>query len=91
MAGTDRKKVGRTWVHIALEVKSRFALEMRVAPRSLEAAIALVVSVAVAGAGRLPLFLIDDHRPYPSALLQVFGRLKHRRRRHRRGASGSHP
>lgn len=72
-------------MHIALEVKSRFVLEMRIAPRSLEAAIALVVSVAVAGAGRLPLFLIDDHRPYPSALLQVFGRLQHRRRRHRRG------
>ena len=46
---------------------------------------ALVVSVAVACAGRLPLFLIDDHRPYPSALLQVFGRIQHRRRRHRRG------
>jgi hypothetical protein len=68
-----------------LEVKSRFALEMRVAPRSLEAAIALVVSVAVACVGRPPLFLIDDHRPYPSALLQVFGRLQHRRRRQRRG------
>ena len=72
-------------MHLAWKVQSRFVLEMRVAPRSLEAAIALVVSVAVAGAGRLPLFLIDDHRPYPSALLQVFGRLQHRRRRHRRG------
>jgi hypothetical protein len=68
-----------------LEVKSRFVLEMRVASRSLEAALALVVSVAVACAGRLPLFLIDDHRPYRSALLQVFGRLPYRRRRQRRG------
>lgn len=68
-----------------MEVKSRFVLEMRVAPRNLEAAIALVLSVAVVCVGRLPLFLIDDHRPYPSALLQVFGRIKHRRRRHRRG------
>jgi hypothetical protein len=84
-AETGRKKVGQTWTHIALEVKSRFALEMRVAPRNLEAALALVVSVAVACVGRLPLFLIDDHRPYPSALLQVFGRIQHRRRRQRRG------
>jgi hypothetical protein len=31
------------------------------------------------------LFLIDDHLPYPSAILQVFGRVVHRRRRHGRG------
>jgi hypothetical protein len=69
-----------------LEVKSRFVIEMRVAPRSLAAAVALVVSVAVCCVGNcLPLFLIDDHRPYPAALLQVFGKIKHRRRRHRRG------
>jgi hypothetical protein len=59
---------------------------LHVAPRSLEAAIALVVSVAmVCVAGGYPLFLIDDHRPYVSALLQVFGRVKHRRRPRRRG------
>ncbi len=81
-----RKKVGRTWVHTAFEVKSRFVLELHVAPRSLEAAIALVVSVAlVCVAGRYPLFLIDDHRPYVSALLQVLGRIKHRRRPRRCG------
>ncbi len=69
-----------------MEVKSRFVIEMRVAPRSLEAAVALVVAVAVCCVGNcLPLFLIDGHRPYPAALLQVFGRIKHRRRRHRRG------
>ncbi len=73
-------------MHTAFEVKSRFVLELHVAPRSLEAAIALVVSVAlVCVAGRYPLFLIDDHRPYVSALLQVFGRIKHRRRPRRRG------
>jgi hypothetical protein len=72
-------------MHIALEVKSRFVLEMRVGPRNLRMATALVVSVARVCLGRLPLFLIDDHRPYRTALLQVFGRIKHRRRRQRRG------
>jgi len=33
----------------------------------------------------LPLLLIDDHLPYPAAILQVFGRIKHRRRRRRHG------
>ena len=32
-----------------------------------------------------PLILIDDHPPYPQAILQVFGQIKHRRRRHGRG------
>ena len=32
-----------------------------------------------------PLILIDDHLPYPQAILQVFGQIKHRRRRHGRG------
>lgn len=72
-------------MHIALEVKSRFVIEMRVGPRNLLMATALVVSVALVCVGRLPLFLIDDHRPYPTALLQVFGQIKHRRRRQRRG------
>jgi hypothetical protein len=83
--GPARKKVGQTWTHIALEVKSRFALEMRVGPRNLWMATALVVSVAMVCPGSLPLFLIDDHRPYRTALLQVFGQIKHRRRRQRRG------
>jgi hypothetical protein len=69
-----------------LEVKSRFAIELRVGPRSLEAALTLVVSVAmVCVTGHYPLLLFDDHRVYPSALLQVFGRIKHRRRPRRRG------
>ena len=82
---TSRKKVVRTGVHIALEVKSRFALEMRVGPRTLGMATALVVAVAMVCPGGPPLFLIDDHRPYPAALLQVFGEIKHRRRGHGRG------
>jgi hypothetical protein len=32
-----------------------------------------------------PLFLVDNHLPYPSALLQVFGGVLHRRRKRRRG------
>jgi len=32
-----------------------------------------------------PLILIDDHLPYPQAILRVFGRIKHRRRRNGKG------
>jgi hypothetical protein len=32
-----------------------------------------------------PLILIDDHLPYPQAILQVFGNIKHCRRRYGRG------
>jgi hypothetical protein len=32
-----------------------------------------------------PLILIDDHLPYPQAILQVFGDIKHRRRKNGRG------
>ena len=33
----------------------------------------------------LPLILVDDHLPYPRAILQVFGNIKHSRRKNRRG------
>jgi hypothetical protein len=47
----------------------------------------LVASVALCGpaAARPPLVLVDDHRPYPAAILRAFGRGLHRRRRHGRG------
>ena len=32
-----------------------------------------------------PLILIDDHLPYPQAILQIFGQVKHRRRKNGRG------
>ncbi len=67
---------------------SRFLIDLRVGPRTLEVAQQLVASVALCGATarrRLPLFLIDNHLPYPAALLQVFGVVQHRRRRRRRG------
>ena len=54
-----------------------------VGPRTLALAKRLVAAVATAGAGARtapPLLLVDDHRPYPQAILEVFGRLRHRRR-----------
>jgi len=61
-------------------------IDLRVGPRTLEMALALVASVATCcTAAELPLLLIDDHLPYPAAILQVFGQIKHRRRRVRHG------
>jgi hypothetical protein len=74
-------------VHAALAVVSRFVIDLRVGPRDLATAAALVASVAVclpAGAAP-PLVLVDNHLPYPSALLQAFGEVLHRRRKRRRG------
>jgi hypothetical protein len=47
----------------------------------------LVASVALCGGahGAPPILVIDDHLPYPAAILQVFGQVLHRRRRHGRG------
>lgn len=78
--------MGRTWVHVVLVSVSRFALDLRVGPRTLEMAQELVASVALACRdGAMPLFLVDDHVPYRAAILKVFGWIRHRRRRHRRG------
>ena len=78
-----------------MEVASRFVLDLRVGPRTLETACELVATVAIccrATAGsaqtsgkKLPLLLIDEHLPYPAAILQVFGLIKHRRRKNGRG------
>jgi hypothetical protein len=68
-------------------VVSRFVIDLRVGPRDLVTAAALVASVAVclpAGAAP-PLMRIDDHLPDPAALLQAFGVAPHRRRKRRRG------
>jgi len=78
--------MGRTWVHVVLVSMSRFVLDLRVGPRTLEMAQELVASVALACRDRLmPLFLVDDHIPYRAAILKVFGQIRHRRRRRRRG------
>lgn len=78
--------MGRVWVHAALAVTSRFLIDLRVGPRTLEIARHLIASVALCcPGGGLPLLLIDNHLPYPAAILDVFGEVKHRRRRHGRG------
>jgi hypothetical protein len=46
----------------------------------------LTASVALYSKGKdHPLILIDDHLPYPQAILQVFGGIKHCRRKNGRG------
>jgi hypothetical protein len=44
----------------------------------------LTASVAIYSKGT-PLILIDDHLPYPQAILTVFGQIKHCRRKNGRG------
>jgi len=67
-------------------VKSRFLLESIIGPRTLNTALQLTASVAIySKEKRPPLILIDDHLPYPRALLQVFGDVKYCRRKNGRG------
>ena len=67
-------------------MKSRFLLESIIGPRTLETALQLTASVAVYSKDKdPPLILIDDHLPYPQAILQVFGNIKHCRRKKGRG------
>ena len=75
-----------------MAVVSRFLIDLRVGPCDLATAAELVASVAlcVPPGAALPLMLVDNHLPYPAALLQVFGVVWHRRRRRRRGRK-KHP
>ena len=67
-------------------MKSRFLLESIIGPRTLDIACQLTASVAVYSKDKEPpLILIDDHPPYPQAILTVFGHIKHRRRKNGRG------
>lgn len=67
-------------------MKSRFLLESIIGPRTLETALQLTASVAVYSKDKdPPLLLIDDHLPYPQAILQIFGEIKHGRRKNARG------
>ena len=67
-------------------MKSRFLLESIIGPRTLQTAMQLTASVAIYSKDKdPPAILIDDHLPYPKAILQVFGQIKHRRRRNGRG------
>jgi hypothetical protein len=54
---------------------------MCLGPRTLESAAQMLGTVAGCCRGKMPLLLIDSHRPYPAAILQVFGLVLHRRRR----------
>ena len=46
----------------------------------------MTASVALYSKGKdPPLILVDDHLPYPQAILQIFGQIKHRRRKNGRG------
>ena len=67
-------------------MKSRFLLESIIGPRTLETACQLTTSVALYSKDKdSPLILVDDHLPYPQAILRVFGDIKHCRRRNGRG------
>jgi hypothetical protein len=67
-------------------VKSRFLLESIIGPRTVDTALQLTASVAMYSKNKdSPLILIDDHLPYPQAILQVFGDIKHCRRKNGRG------
>ena len=70
-----------------MAVVSRFLIDLRVGPRDLATAAELVASVAmcVPADAAPPLMLVDNHLPYPAALLQVFGEILHRRRKRRHG------
>ena len=59
-------------------------LESIIGPRTLETAMQLTASAAIYSQGT-PLILIDDHLPYPQAILQVFGNIKHGRRKNGKG------
>jgi hypothetical protein len=79
--------MGRNWIHAALAGPSRFVIDLHVGPRTLESAAHLMASVAVAcrSSPQAPLLLVDDHLPYPAAMLQVFGLIRHRRRKRGHG------
>ena len=77
--------MGRNWVHAAVAAESRFLIDLRLGPRTLGTAAAMVATVAACCGGTLPLLLVDGHLPYPAAILQVFGVVRHGRRRGGRG------
>jgi hypothetical protein len=53
---------------------------MTLGPRTMESAVAMLGVVAGCCGQSPPLLLMDGHRPYPAAILQVFGEVRHRRR-----------
>jgi hypothetical protein len=69
-----------------MAVPARFLIALLVGPRTLEMATSLVAAVGVCSTpGEELTILADDHRPYPQAILNIFGVTRHRRRLHARG------
>jgi hypothetical protein len=71
---------------VALAVAARFIVDLRIGPRTLELARELLAGVAACCRhGQRLLIEADEHRPYPQAILDLFGLTRFRRRRHGRG------
>jgi transposase InsO family protein len=71
---------------VALAAAARFVIDLRLGPRTLESARELLASVAGCCRPGQPLLIeADEHRPYPQAILDVFGVTRFGRRRHARG------
>jgi hypothetical protein len=69
-----------------LVATTRYVIEICLGPRTLESARALLAAVAAACRPAQPLLIeSDEHRPYPQAILDLFGVTRFRRRRHARG------
>lgn len=66
---------------MALAAATRFVIELRLGPRTLESARELLASVATWCRPGQPLLIeADEHRPYPQAILDLFGVTRFRRR-----------
>jgi len=69
-----------------LAAATRFVIDLRLGPRTLESARQLLASVAACCRPAQPLLIeADEHRPYPQAILDLFGVTRFRRRRHGHG------
>ena len=71
---------------MGLAAVTRFVIALHLGPRTLDSARELLASVARCCPPGQPLLIeADEHRPYPQAILDVFGVRRHRRRRRGRG------
>ena len=56
-ASASRRRRGSTWIHVALAAASRYVIELRLGPRTLESAWELLTSVAACCRPRQPLLI----------------------------------
>lgn len=71
---------------MALAAAARFVVDLRLGPRTLETAREMLAAVAACCRPGQPLLIqADEHRPYPQAILDIFGVTRFGRRRHARG------